>query len=109
MWGLWRRLATVPGEWISAKASWSSPQAIVVPLGERLGVPSGHTVATKPSRCSPSIRFIAVVRMGMVHSFVTVFWPLGRWPDESGEREVVLYLACGSFFCPAERKNAGAL
>jgi hypothetical protein len=50
--GFWRRLATVPGELMSTKMRWSSSQTAVVPLGERLGVPSGQTVAMKPSFCS---------------------------------------------------------
>src|SRR5215217_2657637 len=43
--GLWRRFSTVPGERMSAKMSRSAFQTAVVPLGERLGVPSGQTVA----------------------------------------------------------------
>jgi hypothetical protein len=38
--------ATVPGEKMSRKTRWSSSHTAVVPFGERLGVPSGQTVAT---------------------------------------------------------------
>jgi hypothetical protein len=43
--GFRRRFSTVPGERMSAKMSRSASQTAVVPLGERLGVPSGQTVA----------------------------------------------------------------
>lgn len=43
------RLLIVPGERMSAKTRCSSSQIVVVPFGERLGLPSGQTVATKPS------------------------------------------------------------
>src|SRR6185436_16975345 len=45
-----------------AKTRWSSSHTAVVPLGERFGVPSGHTVATKPRRCSTTTRFMSAVR-----------------------------------------------
>src|SRR5712692_5491297 len=59
--GLRRRLAMVCEEVISAKTRCSSSQAVVVPFGERLGVPSGHTVAIKPKRCSRTTRFMSSV------------------------------------------------
>src|SRR5881394_2772846 len=40
----------------------------VVPLGDRLGVPSGQTVATKPSRCSLTTRFMSSVRIPIAAS-----------------------------------------
>src|SRR5438093_9526831 len=45
-----------------ANTRWSSSQTAVVPLGERFGVPSGQTVATKPRRCSSTTRFMSAVR-----------------------------------------------
>src|SRR6516165_4153510 len=53
----------VPGEQISAKIRWSSSHAVVVPLGDRLGVPSGQTVAIKPSFCRLTNAFISFVRI----------------------------------------------
>src|SRR5215471_11314925 len=53
----------VPGEQISANTKCSSSQAAVVPLGERLGVPSGQTVAMKPNCCSSTVRRMSSVRM----------------------------------------------
>src|SRR5215468_2142346 len=58
-----RRFSTVPGERMSAKTRCSSSQTAVVPLGDRLGVPSGQTVATNPSRCSLITRFLSSVRI----------------------------------------------
>src|SRR6185312_6395690 len=69
--GCWRILAIVPGEQISANTMCSSSQTVVVPLGERFGVPSSHTEATKPSRCSLRTRCMSVVNfteVAMVHS-----------------------------------------
>src|SRR6266576_1923468 len=60
--GLARRFATVPGDTMSANTRCSSSQTLVVPLGDRLGVPSGPTVATNPSRCSRTTRFLSSVR-----------------------------------------------
>src|SRR6266516_3603899 len=60
--GLARRFATVPGDIMSANMRCSSSQTLVVPLGDRLGVPSGLTVATNPSRCSRTTRFMSSVR-----------------------------------------------
>src|SRR5918997_3378858 len=58
--GFWRRFSTVRGERTSAKIRRSSSQAAVVPFGERLGVPSRQTVATKPRRrCSSTIRLMS--------------------------------------------------
>ena len=37
----------------------------VVPFGERLGVPSAQTVATKPSRCSVTMRFMSGVSLAV--------------------------------------------
>jgi hypothetical protein len=37
--------ASVCGERMSAKNRWSSSQTNVVPLGDRFGEPSSHTVA----------------------------------------------------------------
>src|SRR6267142_6163936 len=56
--GLACRLATVPGDAMSAKKSRSSSHSLVVPFGDRLGRPSGVTVATNPSRCSRTTRCI---------------------------------------------------
>src|SRR5215470_11211915 len=56
-----RRFSTVPGERMSTKTRCSSSQTAVVPLGDRLGVPSGQTVATNASRCSMTTRFISAV------------------------------------------------
>src|SRR5438309_8295338 len=53
----------VPGEQISAKTMCSSSQTVVVPLGERLGVPSSQTEATKPSRCSLRTRCMSAVSL----------------------------------------------
>src|SRR4030095_10206263 len=61
--GFCGRLAIVPGEEMSAKTRWSSSQTVVVPLGERLGVPSGQTVATKPNFCLCTNSLISVVKM----------------------------------------------
>src|SRR5438876_1112083 len=52
-------LATVPGEKRSRNTRCWSSQTAVVPFGERLGVPSGQTVATYPSRCSRTTRFMS--------------------------------------------------
>src|SRR5258705_7170384 len=60
-----RRFGTVPGERMFAKTRWSSSQTAVVPFGERFGVPSEHTVATKPSLCSSMTRFMSAVRSPM--------------------------------------------
>src|SRR3954452_14499542 len=54
--GLAARLATVFSEWRRRNARCSSSHTIVVPFGERFGVPSGDTVAAKPSRCSRTTR-----------------------------------------------------
>src|SRR5262247_3276046 len=54
-----------------ANTRWSSSHTAVVPLGERFGVPSGQTVATKPRRCSLTTRFISAVRTPMGFSFDT--------------------------------------
>src|SRR4051812_6296950 len=59
------RLAIVLGERISAKIKWSSSHTLVVPFGDKLGLPSGQTVATKPSRCSRTTRFISSVKIAM--------------------------------------------
>jgi hypothetical protein len=37
----------------------------MVPLGERLGVPSEQTVETNPSRCSPTTRFMSAVSIAV--------------------------------------------
>src|SRR5215469_1128311 len=60
----------VPGEQISAKMRCSSSQTAVVPFGERLGVPSGHTEAIKPSRCTLTTRFMSSVSRGRVFAFI---------------------------------------
>ena len=60
--GFARRFSTVPGEAMSANTRWSSSQTVVVPFGERFGVPSGQTVATKPRLCSRTSSFISSVR-----------------------------------------------
>src|SRR3982074_2892876 len=52
-------LATAPGENRSRKTRCWSSQTAVVPFGDRLGVPSGHTVATYPSLCSRTTRFMS--------------------------------------------------
>jgi hypothetical protein len=63
--GLRARLAIVPGERMSAKKTCSSSSTCMVALGERLGVPSAFTVATKPSFCSAITRFMSGVRVVM--------------------------------------------
>ena len=55
----------VPGERTSAKIRCSSSRTQSVPLGERFGVPSGHTVATKPSRCRSTSSFISSDNLGI--------------------------------------------
>src|SRR5215213_8742348 len=62
------RFAIVPGDLMFANTRWSSSQTAVVPLGERFGVPSGHTVATKPRRCSSTTRFMSAVRIPVCRS-----------------------------------------
>ena len=52
----------VPGERRSANTRRSSSQTAIVPFGERFGVPSGQTVAMKPSSAS-TIRRMSSVRM----------------------------------------------
>jgi len=42
----------------------SSSHTAVVPFGDRFGVPSGQTVATKPRRCSSTTRFMSSVNAG---------------------------------------------
>ena len=50
--GLFFRFLIVCGDRISANARVFSSHAMIVPFGDRLGVPSGETVATNPSFCS---------------------------------------------------------
>jgi hypothetical protein len=52
---------------MSAKTKWSSSQTVVVPFGERFGVPSGQTVAAKPSFCFITNSFISVVKIPIWH------------------------------------------
>ena len=47
---------------MSANTRCSSSHTVVVPFGDRLGRPSGVTVATKPSRCSSTARFMSSER-----------------------------------------------
>jgi hypothetical protein len=49
---LFFRFFIVCGDRIFANASVSLFQAIIVPFGDRFGVPSAETVATNPSFCS---------------------------------------------------------
>jgi len=56
----------MPGDRMLANTRWSSSQTAVVPFGERFGVPSGQTVATKPRRCSSTTRFMSAVRSPVV-------------------------------------------
>ena len=53
----------VLGEQISANTKCSASQTAVVPLGERLGVPSGQTVTMKLNCCSSNTRRISSVTM----------------------------------------------
>src|SRR5215469_12637131 len=69
----------VPGEQISANTMCSSSQTVVVPLGERFGVPSSQTEATKPSRCSLRTRCMSAVNfteVAMVHCSSVSSWCL---------------------------------
>ncbi len=54
------------------KTRCSSSQTLVVPLGERLDVPSEETVATKPSACSSTTRFMRTVSLTSVR--LLVWW-----------------------------------
>ena len=49
--GFTARFATVAGEETSANIKCEASHTIVVPFGDRLGRPSGPTVATNPRRC----------------------------------------------------------
>ena len=59
----------VAGEPKLANTRWSSSQTVDVPLGDKLGVPSAHTVAMKPMRCCRTTRFISSVK-------IPIFTPL---------------------------------
>src|SRR5947208_2674254 len=61
--GFVRRFRIVPGERISPNAIVWSSTTKNVPFGETFGVPSGDVVATNPSSCSSTIRFISAVSM----------------------------------------------
>ncbi|SVB69046.1 uncharacterized protein METZ01_LOCUS221900 [marine metagenome] len=49
--GFFSRFSIVWGERIFAKARVFSSKTLIVPFGDRFGVPFGETVATNPSFC----------------------------------------------------------
>jgi hypothetical protein len=50
-----------PGRAMSAKTKCSSSKTVVVPFGDRFGLPSRVTVATNPRRCSRTTCFMSSV------------------------------------------------
>ena len=99
MLGFSRRLATVPGDRMSANMRWSSSITQTVPLGERLGVPSAQTVATNPRRCCSTTRFMSSVKtcmskqelsdraVGRVYSATVTTAPCLRLHTQAGSPE----------------------
>src|SRR6516225_9635103 len=98
----------VPGEQISANTKCSSSQAAVVPLGERLGVPSGQTVAMKPNCCSSTMRRMSSVRMPI--ELLSSLCPAGPYVERGPHPRGIVQRAApdADYAIPRHTANPGA-